>query len=364
MGFSRRTGILKGRAAVFAPRMIGAPTPPPGPAAPPINDVLPVITGTFRDGETLTCSTGTWQYSPTSYAYQWYEDGSPIIGANTATFSITPSFIPVELHCEVTATNAAGSSTPAAANAVSSPLKPIYDLDPTAAVFVHTQGTGVSVGAAVPTWTSADGSYSLTQSLPSSRPTRFADGVDFDGIDDYMTGDALASRFGSAFSVISSTRFLAEDNVTRQLWGAYKLGTSTGIRTCAHQNLSIGTAAVLTRLRFTLGGTSITEQIDMTGLYPLGAAATFTTACTSPNPNTGGTAEAYRAVSPTPTLLDNGAWPAVTLAPDRFAVGAERIASAGSYWQGTMGCFVIMSMELSDAQVETVRAALDAEGAL
>lgn len=42
---------------------------------------LPVITGTARVGRTLTASKGTWTPAPTSYAYQWYANGSAISGA-------------------------------------------------------------------------------------------------------------------------------------------------------------------------------------------------------------------------------------------------------------------------------------------
>ena len=35
------------------------------------NTVLPVVSGSAQQGQTLTSSTGTWSGSPTSYAYQW-----------------------------------------------------------------------------------------------------------------------------------------------------------------------------------------------------------------------------------------------------------------------------------------------------
>ena len=42
------------------------------PPAPPVNTALPTITGTPRDGQTLTAATGTWTGTPPiTYTYQW-----------------------------------------------------------------------------------------------------------------------------------------------------------------------------------------------------------------------------------------------------------------------------------------------------
>ena len=41
-------------------------------ATPPANQTSPSITGTTRDGETLTAAPGNWTGTPTiAYAYQW-----------------------------------------------------------------------------------------------------------------------------------------------------------------------------------------------------------------------------------------------------------------------------------------------------
>lgn len=47
----------------------------------------PTITGTAKVGEELTGSTGGWEPTPSSYAYQWLADGAEISGATAATFT-------------------------------------------------------------------------------------------------------------------------------------------------------------------------------------------------------------------------------------------------------------------------------------
>jgi hypothetical protein len=73
---------------------------------------LPVITGSLNVGSTLTCSTGTWSNTPTGYAYQWYEAGSPV-GTNANTYVST--IVGASIYCVVTASNANGSGSAQAA---------------------------------------------------------------------------------------------------------------------------------------------------------------------------------------------------------------------------------------------------------
>ena len=81
---------------------------------------LPKISGTAKDGQTLSASTGAWEGTPTiSYAYQWQRCDS--LGANCAaialataqTYNAVPADVGSTLRVAVTASNAAGSSAPA-----------------------------------------------------------------------------------------------------------------------------------------------------------------------------------------------------------------------------------------------------------
>jgi hypothetical protein len=98
------------------------PPPPPPPPAAPANTVLPAISGTTTEGQTLSVSTGTWTASPTGYAYQWEdcnasgESCSGISGASTTSYTLSTSDVGHTLRVIVTATNE-GGSTPATSTA-------------------------------------------------------------------------------------------------------------------------------------------------------------------------------------------------------------------------------------------------------
>ncbi|TIX73395.1 MAG: hypothetical protein E5V25_05390 [Mesorhizobium sp.] len=96
---------------------IGA-TPP---AAPPVNTVLPAITGNPWVGQTLSVSDGTWTgTAPITFAYQWKRNGANIVGATNSTYALVSGDLGATITCTVTATNAAGSAgaTSAATSAV------------------------------------------------------------------------------------------------------------------------------------------------------------------------------------------------------------------------------------------------------
>jgi len=71
----------------------------------PINTVRPAITGTATQGQTLTCSTGTWTNTPDAYAYQWLRAGVPIAGATASTRVLAAPDVGSAMSCTVTATN-------------------------------------------------------------------------------------------------------------------------------------------------------------------------------------------------------------------------------------------------------------------
>jgi hypothetical protein len=102
--------------AVLAAVVIGGAFAPAADAAVPSNLIAPKISGTARDAQTLTSTTGTWSGSPTSYARQWMRcDGSgancaAIAGATATTYALTSADVTKRISVQITAATPAAQS--------------------------------------------------------------------------------------------------------------------------------------------------------------------------------------------------------------------------------------------------------------
>ena len=149
---SRSFGQHEGYDARRIDRMSGSVglAPPITPVSPPAVTAAPTITGSTTLGSVLSCSTGTWNGSPTGYAYQWKRDGTNIAGQTTSSHTVVTADQGHGLSCTVTATNTSGSassttsstSVPAAAGAPSNSVLPAVTGSTTlGAVLTCSQGT-------------------------------------------------------------------------------------------------------------------------------------------------------------------------------------------------------------------------------
>lgn len=87
----------------------------------PVETAPPSISGTPQDGQTVSCSPGSWLNNPTSYSYTWQRTGSNISGATSASYTLTGSDIDQAITCTVVAHNGFGDSFPA----ISLPILPV-----------------------------------------------------------------------------------------------------------------------------------------------------------------------------------------------------------------------------------------------
>lgn len=137
---------------------------PDAPTA-PVNVSAPVVSGTPKQGELLSCTDGVWTgTAPITYAYQWvWDEGGyyePIVGATSATYTLEASDVGHLVACVVTATNA-HSAVDAYSNSVGSiapsGIAPVNTVAPVASGTVRigqtlTSTPGTWTGTPTPTY--------------------------------------------------------------------------------------------------------------------------------------------------------------------------------------------------------------------
>jgi hypothetical protein len=82
----------------------------------PTNTSPPTISGTAKDGQTLTASNGTWANNPTSFSYQWRRcnaSGAACndVGADRQTYGVDQADVGSTIRIDVKARNAFGGNT-------------------------------------------------------------------------------------------------------------------------------------------------------------------------------------------------------------------------------------------------------------
>jgi hypothetical protein len=81
---------------------------------PPVNLHVPYAA---QENGVVSCTMGEWAGDPSSYAYQWQNDGEEV-GDGTNSYAVTAGDVGKTVTCIVTATNAAGSTAAPPSNGV------------------------------------------------------------------------------------------------------------------------------------------------------------------------------------------------------------------------------------------------------
>jgi len=100
--------------------------------AAPYSLFAPIVSGTFRVGETLTSTEGVWQGIPTiTFAYQWRRFGINIDGETTNEYTLSNGDYNTAIDCVITATNSLGVSSADSNDAIIQGIIPIISGLPT-----------------------------------------------------------------------------------------------------------------------------------------------------------------------------------------------------------------------------------------
>jgi hypothetical protein len=146
----------------------------------PQNTAPPTISGTPNEGQTLTASNGTWDNSPTKFAYQWLRCTSAgtgcgdIAGAQDQKYNVAGADVDHTLRVVVTASNAEGqsSSTSKTTDLVSSKGDPVNTVRPSV---TGTAEVGEELTASNGTWTGGVRSFSYQWQRCGSGASNCAD---------------------------------------------------------------------------------------------------------------------------------------------------------------------------------------------
>jgi hypothetical protein len=131
----------------------------------PVNTAAPTISGSAKTGQALTAGTGSWAESPTGYAYRWQRcdttgaNCAPIETATAPTYTVKSADIGSTLRVAVTASNAAGSSTPASSSQTAEVKPGSVPANSATPTITGAAKTGQTLTAGTGSWTESPTSY-------------------------------------------------------------------------------------------------------------------------------------------------------------------------------------------------------------
>jgi len=212
-------------------------------AAAPQNTAAPTVTGTAKEGSTLTATDGTWSNNPTSFSYQWQRCASDGTGcgdlaAGTGkTYTLVAGDVGRTVRVVVTASNADGkaSATSDASDVIGSKNGPANSVRPALS------GSAVVGG----TLTVSNGTWSPTPSSFSRQWQRCA-----------ADGTACVNISGAT----GQTYGVRSDDAGHRLRALVTAHTSAGEQATA----ASGTSSVVTQTTVTTTNTQTTTTVVTT----------------------------------------------------------------------------------------------------
>lgn len=247
----------------------------------PINTVAPTVSGTATQGNTLSCTTGSWNsnqsYSPESYGYQWLRGGAAISGATSSTYNTVIADVGNAISCRVTATNQRGPVSAVSSNSItvtsalpgppsgltvtsSTPQPGTFTVSgsssSTAPSITMGSNSGVTSSAGTINWSSTNqssfssngtfsGSGTTAQSISK---TSLAASTTYSGTVT-VTGSGSTNASGSWTSASNATSYSASSNVAT-------LSANTSNRTWSLSSGTVGGSYTITVVATNTSGTA------------------------------------------------------------------------------------------------------------
>lgn len=317
----------------------------------PINLTVPVISGFVAVGQNLSTTNGTWDALPSpTYTYQWRSNGVDIPLATASTYTVTSGTVATTITCVVTATNSEGA-TPATSANYESPIKTI--LSDARLVDVRTAKGNASVylgldaasnGDPVGSWTGHLGLVA-TQPTTSRKPTRTANGVDLDGVDDYLI---LTSAENTEASTVGFTMMVymydnPSPSTSRIVW-AFSDGGSGGLDVLNLNSAGDfvkavgGSGTVVANAANPTTPTSVWVAVEGTGANQVRYRQSGT--------------DTSHTLGTMPTGINTG------------ALGCRLVATPSLYHDGIITCMMMFNGALSFADMATYEGVLSAAGVI
>jgi hypothetical protein len=152
-------------AAVVAVAGVLASAGPASALGGPVNVTPPSISGSAVQGQTVTCSAGTWQPAPTGYSYSWQRNATTAIGGTSNAYTLTAADVNQVITCTVIAQDATGTSLPAISVPPVVPTTPTagaVPVDQSPPVISGTAQEGQTVRCSTGAWTNSPTGYSYS----------------------------------------------------------------------------------------------------------------------------------------------------------------------------------------------------------